>query len=130
MAKVQINWENGFNGILKAPNGDFAVGGKKGQLAPYNMLFGALGACFYATFLDIVEKKRLTLKGATLVIDGTHREEIPFTLNYVTINMTIKAKGDEEKFLRSVELAKKYCSIYTTVSQVAEITVNVTFDEN
>ncbi|MFA6627923.1 MAG: OsmC family protein [Bacilli bacterium] len=125
---IKMEWEHGFNGTLIAPNGTFAIGNESGKLLPYNMLFGALGSCFYSTFLDIVEKKRLPLEGASIRIQGTHREELPFTLNHVIMDIVIKATGNEEKYLRSIELSKKYCSIFTTVSQVADIVVNVQFE--
>jgi putative redox protein len=125
--KITIDWSNGFHGILNAPNGSIKIGDESGQMLPYNLLFGALGSCFYATFIEIVEKKRLTLAGATMSISGTHREEVPTTLNQVTINLVIHATENQEKYLRSVELAQKYCSIYETVSKVATITVNVSF---
>lgn len=125
--KITIDWSNGFHGIMSAPNGSITIGDEAGQMLPYNLLFGALGSCFYATFLEIVEKKRLTLAGATMTISGTHREEVPTTLNQVTIDVVIYAANNEEKYLRCIELAQKYCSIYETVSKVATITVNVSF---
>ncbi len=125
--KITIDWNNGFHGVLKAPNGSITIGGETGQMLPYNLLFGALGSCFYATFIEIVEKKRLTLAGATMSIAGTHREEVPTTLNQVTIDLVIHTTENQEKYLRSVELAQKYCSIYETISKVATITVNVSF---
>lgn len=124
---IKIEWNNGFNGRMMAPNGEFAIGDEQGKMLPYNMLFGALGSCFYSTLLDIIEKKRLPLKGTTMTISGTHREGIPHTLDHVVIDLVINASGPEEKYLRSIELSKQYCSVYTTVSKVAEIEVNVQF---
>jgi putative redox protein len=124
---VQVEFKNSFKGVMKAPHGEVAIGVEEGELRPYNLLFGALASCFYSTFLDIIEKKRLTFDGATIEVSGTKRTEVPTTLDYVMIKFTIKNASDEAKFVKSAELAGKYCSIYQTISKVADIELMIEF---
>jgi putative redox protein len=109
--KIDLEFNNEFKGVMKAPKGQVFIGSQEGELKPYNLLFGALASCFYSTFLDIVEKKRITFDGANIEVSGTKREEVPTTLNHVEIKLTLKNVSDESKFKKSAELAAKYCSV-------------------
>ena len=125
---IKMDFENTFVGTMIAPKGKVLIGAQEAGLRPYNLLFGALGACFYSTFLSIVEKKRLTFEGATLEISGRHRDAQIATLEYVQIKITIRKPSDEKQFLRSVELGAKYCSIHETISKVAQMEEVVVFE--
>jgi len=124
---VKMTFSDHFVGGLTVEAGTLNIGNQDGGFAPYNLLLGALGACFYSTFLDIVGKKRLTFTGATLDITGKKREEVPQTLETVHIQMVIKNPSDQKQFLRSVELGARYCSVHETISKVATITIDVEF---
>ena len=56
MASRTIRFENGFNGELLLDEGSVKIGRAPGGAAPYDMLYGALASCLYATFLGILEK--------------------------------------------------------------------------
>lgn len=124
---IKMDFENTYVGTMSSPKGQIKIGSQEGGFRPYNLLFGALGACFYATFLSIVEKKRLTFEKATVEISGRHRDAQIATLEYVQIKITIYKPSDEKQFTRSVELGAKYCSIHETISQVAQIEEVVEF---
>ena len=121
--KVNMAFEREFRGEMKAKNATVRVGREEETLAPYDMLLGGLGACFYSTFVDIADKMRLTFDRAEISISGVRREETPRHL--VTVAMVFTVFGAKEKapFRRAVDLAAKYCSIHHTVSQVADIQI-------
>lgn len=125
MAKVMVktNFSNEFQGILKTNQGEFPIGGKDGELRPYDMLLGGLASCLYATFLGIADKKKLTFQSVEIQVEGEKREEVPTWLTVVEVVFYVKgASPDKEKeFLKAVELSGKYCSIYQTLSHVAEM---------
>ncbi|MGD9605312.1 MAG: OsmC family protein [Bacilli bacterium] len=125
---IKMDFRNEFVGTMTAPKGQVLIGSQEGGLYPYNLLFGALGSCFYSTFLSIVNKKRLTFDSATVEISGRHIEAQVATLEYVQIKITIRKASDEKQFLRSVELGAKYCSIHETISKVAQIEKVVIFE--
>ncbi len=124
---IELRFAEGFNGQLIAPGGTIAIGGEKGGMQPYHLLFGALGSCFYATFLSVATKKRLTFKEARLTISGHKRDTIPPMLDHVEIHMVVSGASDEKGIRRSAELGAEYCSIHATISKVAEIVLDVSF---
>jgi len=124
---VRLEFEDGFKGKLVASGGTVPIGQVVGGLAPYNLLFGALGSCFYSTFLSIAKKKRLTFEKAELTISGHKRDETPPTLDHVEIRLTVTGVVDQIGIRRSAELGAEYCSIHATVSKVAEIRLEVVF---
>lgn len=120
---VNLNFSQDFVGKLQTKHGEFVVGREQNELEPYDMLLGALGGCYYATFLGIAEKMRLEYESVDFDITGVKREEPPTTLK--TLEMKLDFHGvapkQENKFARALELAGKYCSIHETISQVTEI---------
>ncbi len=127
---ITLNFSDGFNGELVVKNGTFNVGGNEGQLLPYDMYLGALGSCFYATFLEIIEKKKITYDSASIRITGEKRKEVPTLLSWVNLDITIINPSTEKGLEKSAELAGKYCSVYQTTSKVADITWNLKIESN
>ncbi|HPY95295.1 MAG TPA: OsmC family protein [Clostridia bacterium] len=126
--RVNLQFERGFRGSLKAEGASAEVGERKdARLAPYDLLLGALGGCFYHTFVDIADKKKLVYDRADIAFHGVKREEVPTTLKTVTMDFTIHGAQDHKGFERTTELAAKYCSVHETISKVADITLNLHF---
>ena len=128
MAQINVGLEFGreFEGELKTARAGAAIGMGDGQLRPYDMLLGALGACYYSTFVDIAKKMRLEYEGASIDISGVKRQ-VPTTLATVDMVFTIRGVSDQKTFRRAADLAAKYCSVHETVSKVAEIRLDVRF---
>lgn len=124
---IKLEFTNTFKGTMTAPNGCVKIGNEPGEMRPYNLLFGALGACFYSTFLDIAAKKRETFGKASLEISGRKRVGEVATLEYVFIGMTIHNPCHEEQMKKCAELAAKFCSVYATISKVATIDLDIKF---
>jgi putative redox protein len=127
--KIIMNWKNEFVGTMITPTGSIDVGDAEGAMKPYHMMFGALGACFYSTFVNVANKKRLVFSKATLEIEGTKREEMPKTLDYVKMTLTIYGAEKKDQFLRSVDYGIQYCSVHATISEVANIETEVIFKD-
>ncbi|MFA5467369.1 MAG: OsmC family protein, partial [Candidatus Izemoplasmatales bacterium] len=85
-------------------------------------------SCFYATFLSIANKKRLSFTSATVEVSGKKREDKIATLEYVKMVLTIKDPSDKAQMIRSAELGAQYCSVHETVSKVAKIDLEVLFE--
>lgn len=128
--RIKMSFERAFRGQLQAQGASAAVGEKADmKLSPYDLLLGALGGCFYHTFVDIADKKKLVYERAEIALHGVKREEVPTTLRTVTMDFTIFGAQDQKGFERTTELASKYCSVHETVSKVAEITINLKFED-
>ena len=95
---------------------------------PYDLLFMSLGSCLYSTFEDIITKKKLSYEMFEMDITGEKRTEVPTTLKYCNIIFKAKTTENNKKaFKKSMELACKYCSIYNTLSHVAEMHSEMVF---
>lgn len=129
MNQVRLEFTNEFSGELSAKNGKVAIGTHEGAVLPYELLAGALGSCLYATFLDVVRKMRLDFTTCTLDIDWEKREEVPTTMKRGHVKAVILGADNEKrgKYEHAFTLATEYCSIYHTVSQVAELSYEVEF---
>lgn len=125
--KVDLHFEDGFNGQLKGPRGEVTIGSKPDTMAPYDLLFGALASCFYATFLSVADKKRIKFESADIEVTGEKRDETPTILKWVTVKLTIKGAEKEKGLVKAAELGAEYCSIYYTLAQVAEMNLEVVF---
>lgn len=130
MNHVQLKFNNEFRGQLVGQSGQVGIGKGDNTFLPYELLLGALGSCLYATFLDVVKKMRLDYETCTLDIDWEKREEVPTTLKWAKIDVVIKGQtpDKEDKYRHAFQLATEYCSIFVTLSHVAQITYEVTFE--
>ena len=131
MLNYDIQFKNSFEGVLKASNVDVKIGVNEGEAKPYELLSGALASCLYATFLDIVGKKKLEFTGCSINVSGEKRKLAPTTLEWVKVEFNIEGASNldtkEEAFIKSAGLATKYCSIYQTIAQVAKMEHSVKF---
>ncbi len=121
--QVDLIFTDGFHGLLSAEKGQARVGEEEGELSPYELLQAALGGCYYKTFLDILAKQNIEFTEARLEIRGVNRTKPPTTLEKLDIIMTIvgAASEAEKKIRRAADLAGKYCSIYQTLTHVADV---------
>lgn len=124
---ISLAFSREFQGRMTARNAESRIGREAGELAPYDLLLGALGSCYYATFVDITKRMRIAYESAVIDIHGVKREEVPETLQTVTIVLTLKGAVDDQKFRRAAQLAAKYCSIRETIQKVADISLEVRF---
>ena len=120
--EVKLSFSNSFKGELTAPKGRVKIGVEENTVAPYDMLLGALGACLYSTFLDIMKKKRIEFVRFEMDITGEKRTEVPTTLKWVNVSAKCVGAEKETGVDQAFKLATEYCSIYHTLSQVAEMT--------
>jgi len=125
--KAIINFTNDFKGELITSKAKAPIGSEEGTLAPYDMLFGALASCLYATFLSVAEKKRITFESASIEVTGEKREEVPATLKWVNVKITVKDASKEKGLTQAADLATQYCSIYQTIGHVAEMSWEIDF---
>jgi len=125
---VKLKFDKDFVGEMTAPTGTIKLGSQENGMKPYHLLFGAVASCFYATFLSVANKMRLSFSNVEIEVNGNKRDETPATLDYVKIEMVVYNGIDEEKLRKAAELGAKYCSIHETISKVAQIDLVVTFE--
>jgi putative redox protein len=125
---ARVTFGSDFNGVLKLQEGEVAIGVQAHQARPYDLLQAALAACLHATFLDIITKKRLTIERCEYEISGVKQDEIPSVLRQVHVRVRMNRHEKEDQLIKAMELASKYCSVFNTLSQVANMTLDVVFE--
>lgn len=124
---VKMKFANGFVGTLTSPTGQVKLGHQTDGMTPYQLLYGALGSCFYATFLSVASKMRLSFDDAEIEITGNKRDETPATLDYVKMELVVHNPSDEIKLRKAAELGAHHCSIHATIEKVAKIDLEIIF---
>ncbi len=128
MKWVNMEFDYEFKGVLKAKRGTVDIGIVEGTIEPYDMVFGALGSCLYSTFLDIAVKKKIVYDGVRMKVSGEKRTEVPTTLKTVNVEVTVVNPEKEKGLDQAMKLATEYCSVYQTLSHVAEMTYSLEFE--
>lgn len=126
--KINVNFSDTFRGQLIGPRGTTEIGLEEGTVSPYDMLYGALASCLYATFLEIAKKKRINFESMNIEVAGEKREETPTILKWVRVKMRVKNADKEKGLIEAAELAAKYCSIYYTLAQIADVNLEIEFE--
>lgn len=103
------------------------IGMQEGSFSPYDLLLGALSACFRATLYEILTKRKEAFPEMEIIVSGEKRKDVPTTLEWVRMDINVSGVENQEQFLRNINLAAKYCSIHETLSKVAEMSHEVHF---
>lgn len=101
-------------------------------MRPVDVLLVALAGCTAMGVTDILQKKRLDLKGLAINISGEMSEEPPRHFNQIHIEYVITGHGITESAVQdAIDLSLgKYCSVSATVKGKAEITTSITINED
>ena len=129
MLKVKTTYAS-HNFTLETDRAILKFGSKEGEFFPYDLFLGSLSSCFYYTLMEIYAKRRMDTPAMEIIVTGDKRKEVPTTLEWVEMDITVFNEVDEDQFSRFVDLASKYCSIHATISQVAEITHKINFKQS
>ncbi len=124
---IMLEFSNDFVGKMISPTGTVLIGDQPNGLQPYHLLFGALGSCFYSTFLAIATKKRLTFDNVKIEVSGQKRTGEVQLLEWVEIKVVISNPSNEVLLTKSAELGTRFCSIHNTIAKVAEMKLEVSF---
>lgn len=129
--QIKLEFQNEYKGKVIAPNGEIKIGRGENEYAPYHLLYGALGSCYYLTFLALCRKQKLEFDRVKITIDGEKHETSVALLKEVIVDVEIWSKDDKERITRAAGQGAKYCSIYNTIQSIpAEVILKVkVYDE-
>lgn len=113
----------GYKAVTTNGKAEYQVFGD--GFAPYDYLLAALSSCFYDTFLNVLEKKKLTPEKVEITATGQKREEVPSTLEWTDLKIVVFGDLDQNQIEKAADLAAKYCSIHETISKVSKMTHSV-----
>jgi putative redox protein len=126
MGSTKVKWIGGkqFVGIDSTNHSvvlsttDEGVGMK-----PSDLLLVAVSSCSSVDVVDIMAKKRTPLDFLEVITSGEQDADPPWTYRKIHMKYRVRGKGIKDKDIaQAIELShKKYCSVATTISGVAEI---------
>jgi putative redox protein len=88
-----------------------------------------LSGCLFMTYESILEKMQISVKKTNFDVRGEKRDEKVATLKVCQVKVTISGAEDESKAKKAVDIASRYCSIYQTLSKVADMSWEVEFTD-
>jgi putative redox protein len=103
---------------------DQEAGGHNTGFRPTELLLVALGGCSGMDVISILRKKRQTVTGLELNIQGEKSQDYPKVYKDVHIEYVVKGKDiPKEAVERAIDLTLgKYCSVGATLGKTAKIT--------
>jgi len=92
--------------------------------SPMELVTLALGGCTGMDVVDILLKRRVSLKNLEVTINYQRQQEHPRIFSEIEIEYTVKGNGiKEEDVALAVNLSKdKYCSVSKMLEKTARIT--------
>lgn len=124
--KAKVFMNDSFVGHLQLNH--YRVEISEDKALPYDLLQGALASCLHSTFLGVLEKNGLSINFVEYNIEGSKRETVPTTLEWLKVKASIDTSSSESKVKEALISASEKCSIYQTLAQVANMELEVDFE--
>ena len=124
---ADIHFENGFNGVYCVQDQVLRIGNE--GIQPYDMTFGAVASCFYATFLGVLKEHGVTVRSAEVTVDGRKRTEVPTTLEYLKLTLQPESDASKEELEACIQEALGKCSMVATIKAVAQVEAELVLPE-
>ena len=130
MPKAKITYVNKMQFVGEADSGHAIVmdadpesGGKNTGLRPMELLLVGIGGCSGMDIVSILKKKKQTISGLEINVNGQKAESYPQKFTGIDIEFIIKGKNiSEEAVKRAVQLSmEKYCSVKASLEGSANI---------
>jgi putative redox protein len=95
-------------------------------MKPSELMLVALAACTAVDVVEILGKKRQELTALEINVEGQQDQDPPWTFRRIHLTYRLRGAGLTEKDVaQAIELSeKKYCSVASTLSGVAEISTS------
>ena len=131
--KIALEWKGNFRFEAKTPSGltvNFDApkkyGGDETAPSPMETLLACLAGCTSFDVVNILKKKRQSISGYWVEVEGERREEPPEVYTKIQIKYKIKGKNvSKEAVERAIQLStEKYCSVGAMLKKTAEITTS------
>ena len=93
-------------------------------MKPSDLLLVALASCTAVDIVDILTKKRLTLQGLEISVNGEQDTDPPWTFRKIHMHFCLQGPDLTEKAVaQAIQLSEeKYCSVAATIRPTADIT--------
>jgi len=127
MPKTNVRWVKNRQFVGMDANGHAVVmSGDKQQcgVKPSQLLLISLAACSAYDVVEILQKKRKTLRSLEVTADGEHDSEPPWAIRKIHLHYRLVGEDLTDKAVeQAIRLSEeKYCSVAATVRGIATIT--------
>lgn len=127
MASANVRWVSGkqFIGIDSTNHSVVLAPPSEGiGMKPSDLLLVALASCTAVDVVDILAKKRMTLRGLEISVSGEQDDAPPWTFRKIHMHFCLEGPDLTEKAVaQAIQLSEeKYCSVAATIRPTAEIT--------
>lgn len=116
---AKLHFTNGYEGTYQVHDQTLHIA--SGKILPYDMTYGAIGACLYSNFLDVAEEKGLQIQEAQVLVDGKKRDQVPAILEYLHVCVKVVCDQDQTFVDAVMEEAVAHCSMVQTFKPHAKI---------
>jgi putative redox protein len=128
MSEVTVKWledlrfvgvDSTQHGIVISKSGEDSIGTK-----PSDLLLLALGSCTAYDVVNILQKKRLELRGLEVIVTGTQDPEPPWAFRSFHVHFVVRGQGLTPKSVEdAIRLShEKYCGVSATLSFAGPVT--------
>jgi putative redox protein len=129
MSSASVRWIGGkqFVGIDSTQHSVVLSTTEEGVgMKPSELMLVALAACTAVDVVEILGKKRQELTALEINVEGQQDQDPPWTFRRIHLTYRLRGAGLTEKDVaQAIELSeKKYCSVASTLSGVAEISTS------
>ena len=123
MGQLQFSFNDNFTGTAEVQRNQYSFPIGSEHASAYDLAMAGLVSCYYATFMEVAQKKRLEWNAVSIDLTWSKQlDNSPQFLKEARMNIEIDVvKGKETAFTKSLEMAAKYCSLYQTFSMVGEL---------
>ncbi len=114
----------GSNGFSIPIDASKEHGGYGAGVAPIELMLTSLAGCIASDVISILRKKRQTVTGMEVRVEGTRADEHPKVYTSIAVHFVVTGHlVDPVAVDRSIELSRdKYCAAVATLSNTAQIT--------
>ncbi len=126
---ITVNYNQQGKTLMTDNGYAIALGYKENTAAPYELLLGALSSCLFSTYESIAKKMQLEYNTVDMDIVGVKRDDKVAMLETVNIKVDVTgvSEQDQAKFTKAFEIGTRYCSVYNTLSKIAEMKWDINF---
>ena len=108
-------------GVVDVNGSTIALG--EDHFKPYDLTMGALCGCYSATIWSLAEDQQLVLPSFEIEVDYQKRKEVPTTLQWVKLDITMDNVVDP--ITKILVQSAHDCSMMATIACVATITITL-----
>ncbi|MFQ5777745.1 MAG: OsmC family protein [Terriglobia bacterium] len=135
MVQGKVTWVEGEQFLAVGPSGHALVldadRERNTGSGPMELLLVALGGCTAADVISILRKKRQTVTGLAIQLEGERAPEPPTVWTHLKVHYRITGRAlDPRAVEHAIELSRtKYCSVAATLGHTARIEWSHTVEE-